>query len=676
MPSDQNPKLTKAAVFWLLALLLLAAPYQTGLFFQREWLYTQVFVALLLVLAVFTRLKKLCFFSCRLDFAALGLLTAYLAGAARAVDARSAVAEVLKLISFLAVYWLTAYGGWSRRDLKVLLSFIFWGGFGVALLGVFTALGIYQAAGGYVAGRIYSTFQYPNTLAAFLGFMLLLGVFLWRESKARWRLLYLPALYVIVLCLIGTGSRGGLGALILALPWLFWILPPEVRKDYFYRLLFAFGLGIPAAAGFLQYLGSSNSTAAWIVSAGGLVLAGLAGGLPERLQRLEIRQLLWPGALGVLLAASLVLAFRPGTLNPLSRLGTASLQLHTFQERLTYYRDALKMVSLSPVAGYGGGGWALYPRYQSYPYWVSDPHSQLVKAAVESGLPGLAFYLAWWLSVGRAAWRRARQGDGMSAVLFSGLLLIAVHSLIDFDLSFGAMGFLVWCSAGVVAARDLEYKAGWNRAGYLTAAVLLLAGALGLAAVSISFLQAAEYEGRAESYLQRGQAAQALQQLELARVRDPLSSGYPAKEAELYFDSPGVRDLAKARDFILISLRLDSADLNIKGLASRILAANGELKQAAALAEDRLSFQTLHGESYLELAKFYQSLASAAEGQGQRELAKYFLLQGSGLAGRLQSRLDKVPDRAAALWVGGKPAVPAELTQKSTELAALASKIN
>lgn len=673
MPSDQKPKLTKAPVFWLLVLLLLAAPYQTGLFFQREWLYTQVFVALLLVLAVFTRRKNLRFFSHWLDFAAVGLLAAYLAGAARAVDARSAVAELLKLFSFLAVYWLTAYGGWSRRDLKVLLTFLFWGGCGIALLGVLTALGIYQISGGYVEGRIYSTFQYPNTLAAFLGFMLFLGVFLWREGKSRWRLVYLPGLYVIVVCLIGTGSRGGLGVLILVLPLLFLILPPGARKDFFYRLLLAFGLGLPAAAGFLRYLGNSNS-AAWIVLAGGLVLAGLAGGLPEWLQRLQLRQLLWPGVICVLLAAGLLFVFRTGGLNPLARLETASLQLHTFQERLTYYKDAIGMVSQSPVFGFGGGGWALYPRYQSYPYWVSDPHSQLVKVAVESGLLGLAFYLAWWLLLGRAAWRRSRQGDEVSAVVFAGLLLIAVHSLIDFDLSFGAMGFLVWCSAGVIMAGELKARVGWNRAGYVTAAVLVLAGAVGLAAVSISFLQAVEYEGWAEFYLQQGQVVPALQQLELARARDPLSSGYPAKEAELYFNSPEAKDLAKARDLILISLRLDSADPDIKGLAGSILAANGELKQAAALAEDRLSFQTLHGEPYLELGKFYQSLAAAAEGQGQKELAKYFLLQGSGLAGRFQARLDRVPARAAALWVGGKPEAPAELRQKCAELAAQAEK--
>ena len=674
MPSDPKNKLTKAPVFWLLALLLVLAPYQIGLFFQREWLYNQIFIALLLVLALTTRRKNLGLFGSPLDFAGLGLLLAYIAGALSAVNARTAVGEALKLASFLAVYWIFAYGGWSRRDFRALIQLLFWGGFGVAGVGLLAALGVSDFNGAYVDGRIYSTFQYANTLAAFLGIVIFFGVYFWSETKSWLRVLYPAALYPVVVCLISTGSRGGIGVFILTTPLLLWVLPGAKRRGQAKRLLYSFVFGAAGAVLLLKYLAEQNTAGAWVVLIGGLLAAAALPELVGRLAKAQKKYVL-TGAVAVLVVLSLVYGLKASGDNPLTRLRSASLKVHEFQERLTYYQDGLALAAKRPVLGYGGGGWALYPRYQEYPYKVSDPHSQPVKVAVESGFLGLTFYIAWWVFLSLAALRKIRQGDTLTAVVFAALLILALHSLIDFDLSFGAMGLLQWSAAGIIISGEHPFdcrRRDWAKYPVFAAALIIAAF---LAFSGVSFLQAVEQEGWSKFYLRQGQITKALDSLEEARKWDPFSAGFPSTEAELYSTVPEVKDFGKARKALEAALRLDGTDPNIKDLGGRTLAAQGELKQAAALAEEALSFRSLDPKAYLSQARFYEALAAQALEQGKRDEAREFLLQGAQQASRFEQRMARIPRRASELWVGEKPKTPPELVQESEKLAQAASRV-
>lgn len=450
--------LRKSSIFGLLSLGVALAPYPRGLFFEREWRFVHLATAILICLALILRHSKDCrtlkvTALSRLDLLGLGLAGAYALAVAGAVDKAAAIAEVLKVLNLYVVYRLMRTETCSAHRVRLFLVLLFSAGLGVALVGIAGALDVFSISGGYLNGRIYSTFQYPNTLAIYLGFIVFVGLHLWSGTTGRWRRTFLPALYAIIVCLLATGSRGGIiifgaGCVLLAL-----LLPARLRSDYCAKLALSLGLGFSGTLVFQRFISENNTLAAGLAFLLGAMVSwalndeNILGGVKSH--RKHYRLVAGVLALSVGLAAVPVWV---GQDSFLARLKSSGWQTSELQTRFTYYRDAAKLVQERPWFGFGGGGWALHPRYQDVSYSVSDPHSQLAKVWVESGSVGVIIYATWWISLARLAWRKRRQGQTTAAVLLAGLLMIGLHSLIDFDLSFGAMGLLVWAAAGIIAA--------------------------------------------------------------------------------------------------------------------------------------------------------------------------------------------------------------------------------
>jgi tetratricopeptide (TPR) repeat protein len=664
LPLDRKLKLSRSPIFWLLAALLAYGPYAQGLFFERDFLHVQLVIGLLGVFAAFSARGTINKTRSRLDWLAVGFFLAYCLSSITAVHAKTAMTETLKILACLIIYWLTAHGGWKQREHINLLRILFWTSLGVSLLGIATALGAIDLAGGYVDNRIYSTFQYPNTLAAYLGFMIILGSYLLYESESTWSWLYSPALYLTALSMVATGSRGGLGFFLLVLPVFFVMLPRQVRSRLLKLVLQNLAIGSVGAFFFLKYVAIGNTVAGWSVIVMGIVISILLETRIKVLATLGWRTLL--GIVGVA-AIFVLIVYGKSVENPLYRLMNSSLQLHEFQERLTYYRDGLNMILARPIQGFGGGAWALYPRYQGYPYWVSDPHNNLIKVGLESGFMGAAFYLALWVGLGVIAWKRKLQGEVLAPILFSAVLIFGLHSLMDFDLSYGFITILVWFCFGIISAQ--QATASVRSFDLYTRKILLCLAGVVLAGSVISFLLAAEDGAYATVYSEQGKPLAALERLEQAQVKDPFNPQYPTAQAEIFLNSPEAKNLDKAEEAVNTALLLNSTEPRIKNLAARIFVGRGELSKAAVFAEDELSFNTFNPEAYLALANFYEQLAQIATERGNTQEASGYLLSGSKLAQRLQVHLNAMSPRNSALWLSGKPEIPKELTRKCQELA-------
>ncbi|HZW83891.1 MAG TPA: O-antigen ligase family protein, partial [Candidatus Deferrimicrobium sp.] len=547
MPLDRKLKLSRSPIFWLLAALLAYGPYAQGLFFERDFLHVQVVIGLLGVLAAFSARENINKARSGLDWLAVGFFLAYCLSSITAVHAKTAVIETLKVLACLIIYWLTAHGGWKQREHINLLKILFCTSLGVSLLGIATALGAIDLSGGYVDNRIYSTFQYPNTLAAYLGFMILLGSYLLYESESTWSWLYSPALYLTALCMVATGSRGGLGFFLLVLPVFFIMLPKHVRSRMLKIVLQNSFIGFIGALFFLKYAAIGNIVAGWSVIVIGVIISIL---LETRIKVLD--SLGWRTLLGVVGVAAIFVLIVYGTSadNPLYRLKNSSLQLHEFQERLTYYSDGIRLILSRPIQGFGGGAWALYPRYQGYPYWVSDPHNNLVKVGLESGFVGAAFYLALWVGLGVIAWRRKLQGEVLAPVLFSAVLIFGLHSLMDFDLSYGFIAILVWLCVGIIAAQQATARSELHSFYLYARKILLCLAGVVLVGSAISFLLAAEDGAYATVYSEQGKALAALERLEQAHIKDPFNPQYPTAQAEIFLNSPETKNLDKAEEAV------------------------------------------------------------------------------------------------------------------------------
>ena len=128
------------------------------------------------------------------------------------------------------------------------------------------------------------------------------------------------------------------------------------------------------------------------------------------------------------------------------------------QERLVHWRAALRMAAARPVLGVGAGNFSL--RFREFtPTWQfrvsrGHAHSTYLQAAAQTGLIGLASYLALLTTVGtRLRLLLRRTGTGAARPLVVGAvgatLALAVHGVFEHlhVLSLGIQLSLVWALA-------------------------------------------------------------------------------------------------------------------------------------------------------------------------------------------------------------------------------------
>lgn len=189
----------------------------------------------------------------------------------------------------------------------------------------------------------------------------------------------------------------------------------------------------------------SWSRGAWlglIVSMGSVLFA-----LPKRL---------WQSLLGILLIAVLIVAIWSTGLLPASiseRVSSATQELFTLSdvravditpenyavvERLAHWQAALRMAESSPWLGVGFGNYEVV--YESYRLinWeesLGHAHNYYLNVLAETGMIGLAAYLAVFACILWLTWQTRRQPDDLSRCMAVGLIgtwvYLLAHSLTD-----------------------------------------------------------------------------------------------------------------------------------------------------------------------------------------------------------------------------------------------------
>jgi O-antigen ligase len=114
---------------------------------------------------------------------------------------------------------------------------------------------------------------------------------------------------------------------------------------------------------------------------------------------------------------------------------------HPGQDRVSIWRDTLRLIRLHPVLGSGLGTFTVvYPSVQTafLSNFVDHAHSDYLQIAAELGVPGaiLAFCgILWILGLTVRHGKRGSEYDrGISFACFGGTTAILLHSLADFNL--------------------------------------------------------------------------------------------------------------------------------------------------------------------------------------------------------------------------------------------------
>nr|WP_154894952.1 O-antigen ligase family protein [Paenibacillus xylanexedens] len=397
--------------------------------------------------------------------------------------------------------------------------------------------GIWNDANG---PRLASVFQYPNTYAAFLMAFLFISIFsLIRTKKVYMQLVHGFMLVPILLSLLLTLSRTGLVMMPIVFVIILLLLKPAKQILWFIYLAIS-GIGTIAILNPVNNAGlelqqqftAGLASKGWIyLIAASIVVAVIIWALQHWVApKLEAKLQSWGNRKGAslwiplgsvllaIIAAVLLLGTSVRNILPDSistRLENINFQQHSVLERLTFYKDAAKVIANYPLIGAGGGAWtALYEKYQNNPYVSAQAHNFFMQYLVEVGIIGFIIFMAFILYIFyqfvRSYLRRDESERESHFVFFIMSMTILVLSLLDFNMSYVFIGMLVFIGFGGMAAaieprpvQRLKVSPSAARGIYTAIAGVSI---ILLLIVSVRFLQANQYANTAKEVAQTSQS--------------------------------------------------------------------------------------------------------------------------------------------------------------------------
>jgi O-antigen ligase/tetratricopeptide (TPR) repeat protein len=683
--------------FWGLVLLLFFPPYFRGLFFAPEQEKALILAALVFWVTFFWRWlqRDHKFLATPLDWFALALPVVYILSTFVAVNKGLAIQEVVKNILYFLTFWSVSRLVRHEKDAENILKVIYISAVGVALAGLATTTGIINIKDGFLEGRIYSTFQYPNALAAYLGAVIFMGTYLWNRAldnhrealeTAReniwikldrlnlWGYLLSCGNFLLFTVLLGTKSRAGL--LVFALVLVIYLTGIGAQRRLSSALHLAC-LGVIAFVvinRFIPLAQDGYSGQAWVWVLGGLLLAAAGQAVLNLLDQKVLTGLQANGkkavlafgalALVVVLAAGMWLSANPQVMEKV----TDVKYLRTGFQRVYYINFAVDMIKERPLMGWGGGGWQeAYRSFMDYRYTTRQVHSHYFQVGVETGIPGLLataglmlsfLYLAHRLYHGSRDNPARRQLTWTLTIAF---LMIAGHAMIDFDLSLSALALVLWSSFGVIGAlrrgEQVTSNEGNEQPRKKTAvprwtspaitSILIVVILLGV----FSLAQARTLMGQGVSLANSNQANRGLQYMEKALSYNPFNAGYRITLSQLFI---ALKDEEKAVEQALNAVALSPYDTNPRNNLTHIAISAGDYELAARAAEEAVGLAPNELSVYEHLAQTYTRLGMLELEAGNKESARDYFTKSKQVPKQMMQYWESIDETGLAMWTGPK----------------------
>lgn len=392
----------RSSIVRFLALFLGLSLITHGLYYPQEWLLEGFVLSAYIISSCLRR--RLDFITeeyssdIQTDLLLLGFLLLSLLGFFHPVRFSDGLLEALRWGIFWFVYRLGFRVSFDDTAKKYLIKCIEWLAMTIAIIGWLPWVS-------KVAGRLSSVFGYPNAAAAFLGAVLLLNP----HSKL--------VRFFLVISLLGTGSRAGVGLFLIVLGAQQLLLRADFQEVRPSLLL-------------NRKLGSIKILSKY---------------------RKEISVSL-VGIVGIILMPR----YYKSAWENLTVWGFTS---SSWQERLVYFKDGISLAWNTGGLPQAGGWWA-FPTVQSFPYWTADPHSSIIHILLNQGIIGVIGAGIWGIfSLKKTCKTREKNKRLIVSVVereeakaqlkvYSALLFLGLHSLVDADFSFGALGVLFWLLFG------------------------------------------------------------------------------------------------------------------------------------------------------------------------------------------------------------------------------------
>jgi O-antigen ligase/tetratricopeptide (TPR) repeat protein len=673
-----------------LLVLMFYPPFFRGLFFPGEQQWTLIFAALLFLVTWWGKLsnREVSFLRKPLDYFVLALVLSYIVSFFFAANPKLAMAEIIKYTLYFLVYWLASQLVKNHKDVKWLLHAIYLAGIGVALAGVMTASGLIHIKDGFLYGRIFSTMQYPNALAAYLAALSFIGIYLWLNSANRGQdgpntekpdgkelipgFLYAVGNYILLLIYIGTGSRGGLIVYPGVLLIYFICLDKEHRYLAFGHFVLTFVAAMTANIKLMPMLVEGNAGAAWLWFFLGVGVALAGQSVLFALTKIKISKQALGITAGVIILVILVFGWTQvknvdtevsSKLMPshlVSSIRNITLSDRNVQERFVFWQDALKIVRDYPVFGLGGGAFEeTYRRYQSYYYSSTQTHNHYVQMWAEVGTVGLFIFLALWVcyiwTVYKLWWR---QKDGETKLLvwsmFGTAAMLGLHAFLDFDLSLSAITMVLFAMFGLTrgveryTGKEYQYKSYEKLAPWKWA---YQAGVIGFCVIVIVYMSMLNL-----GYSHAVAASKAFHAQDLNRAKvefekaislDRLNVDYRADLSKIYLS---LGDKVKALETAEEAVNLAPYNVEAIGNAVNMHAQANNIDQVLAYSEKLVenfpfNVQLWEGLNYRYFVAGYLPWTN-----GENAEAEKFLAKAIEIPARIEKQMAGVTEQYRSMW--------------------------
>lgn len=622
-------------LIYMLSFLIVYPLFFAGLFFEEDAFLHVIFTTVAFGLCIFYFNKKL-IPNTKLDWSLLLFVLLYILTISVSYNVRESLVKAIRLLDYYMIYLMLKETINDVEDCLNYIKALFIGGVGVALIGLLSAINILNVEWAAVDGRIYSTIQYPNTLAVFLLGIFILTIFLVAQEKEKvWQAVYLIGSYFLMITFWGAHSR----IVMVMYPFMVILSVVGLPKDFRYTAalynVVLFGVSFFISSRIMPFGNEFQGLSLiWVIV--GAILSGLLVygrqlitnvinkvSAPKNLNKTVSAVIL---VLLILLGAFFAINDRLSSINidigkTLLNQLEAGFGDSSLQTRFVLYQDAFRIVQEHPILGTGGGGWKVfYYKYQRHYYQINDVHSSIMDVWIETGTVGLAIFISIWMfflsSTGKIMLSdsdSAKRSIAWSVTV--AVLALGIHSVLDFDLTLGAISILLWSYFGLISGLGLIFhKPDTLQISYsknIKFAVMI--GAIISSIFSGISINAIKYFDAAELAYNQGKWEDAKVGFMKAASLDPLSSKYDfyiGKTLGTIGELEGKPEMyQEGLLYAIKAVEKDQANADAHFLKAKMHLAMGDYNNALKEVELTYQYTPLNQKALNYLARMYVNAA-------------------------------------------------------------------
>jgi len=540
-----NANIARLITYFLVALIG-AGLILNGYFFEQQSLTVNILTGgfFLLLLVMYYNKKMSIYYDKRVLILGLAFLVINIFGLFFASHVRDALQNVVIIANALLIFLLAIQAFQKEKNTVIFFKGLYWSIAIMAVISIFSFIIGKNILNFYPQGtRLFTSLGYPNTAALIFLIALFIGFFLHDETQNK-GLHYLWMNSLLLISFMKTESRGVFLILPILIILYLVFLPKDKKITGLINTIIVFIPGIFVYfIAFNKYFASRNTKEIIIA----IISLTILGGLYYLLEKVNLNNIKYKKGIAYTLIAVLlvgtfavVIIEKDSLLNNhlVKRLETlGSLEKdRSIYSRVIFIKDALKIAKDHLLLGTGAGGWnAEYRKYRTFLYYTSQVHNHYVQVLVENGIIGFLLYLSLWVMLFYNLHKKYYKKEGnkyLTLLLLLISLALALHSFMDFDLTYPCIYFLWWIILALSIKKEnitefhFESKSVRNVIGITTILILFINSSLWLGNA---------YGKAGVEYMQKRNIDKAIDKLEASVIFDPFNPTYLVNLSQLYY---------------------------------------------------------------------------------------------------------------------------------------------